>query len=106
VTSDIASVDAAVAKWSSGLIIDPTPGLDAGAAFTGTPGDDVFNALISSGGQQTLKTGDVLAGAGGSDTLIATLGEQSVLPSLSSIETVDVPLYRSGNAGTVECARR
>jgi hypothetical protein len=52
VTSDNASVNAAVAKWSGGLIFDLTAGVDAGAAFTGGPGDDVFSAPISDTGKQ------------------------------------------------------
>src|SRR5689334_13469745 len=66
VTSDFGSVTAAVAKWSGGLIFELTPGQDVvGGSFTGNPGDDVFSAPISDTGQQTLNTGDLLAGGGG-----------------------------------------
>ena len=91
VTSDFASVTAAVAKWSGGLLFDLTPGQDViGGSFTGNPGDDLFNAPISSSGFQTLNTGDLLSGGGGNDTLKAAISDQDVRPILASIENVDL----------------
>lgn len=70
VTQDAASVDAAkaAASGANGQIFPLTTGADAGAAFTGTAGNDTFTAG-ETGNVKTLTAGDNLNGGAGVDTL-------------------------------------
>jgi len=58
-----------------------TTGVDA---FTSLAGNDSFDASIAG----SLDTSDVLDGGAGTDTLSATIGNESVRPTLSNIETI------------------
>lgn len=61
-------------------------GLDKGSAFTGTAGNDSFNADIL-----TLNNGDELNGGGGNDTLNATINQDTdATLRLTSIETLNL----------------
>lgn len=81
-------------------VVDPgTPGQaftltvnqDAGAAFTGTAGNDTFEANLVTVGTvatNTLGLGDKLVGGEGTDTLVATLADDASGFALTSIEKV------------------
>jgi hypothetical protein len=66
-----------------------TAGNDTGVDFTGTSVGDTFNAGLSAAGLQTLTGSDVLNGAGGTDTITATISA-SVTPNMTAIETVNI----------------
>ncbi|MEM0935970.1 MAG: DUF4214 domain-containing protein [Pseudomonadota bacterium] len=92
-----ASVDAGFAQTDAFIeggagqpvnTITLTSGIDSGPAFTGTAGEDQFNATAI-----TLDTGDNLDGGGGVDTLSVQFGNfQSVsaTPRLANIENIEV----------------
>ena len=67
---------------------------DAGAAFTGTTGNDVFLAGAAQDGNgnliNTLQSVDVLDGGGGIDALQVTLSQpMEVAPTVKNIETIN-----------------
>jgi hypothetical protein len=66
-----------------------TTGVDTGTAFTGTAGDDTYNADNS--GTDTATSADALNGGAGTDTLnVYSDGAAFGLPSLTSIETMNL----------------
>ena len=72
-----------------------TAGSDAGSAYTGTFGNDIFEAPVVQDGAgnltDSLQNIDQLSGGVGADVLNATLNTAgTVTPSLSGIETVNV----------------
>ena len=60
-----------------------------GTSFTGSGGDDIFDAPLSAGAQ-TLTTGDQLTGGAGTDSLIATITGTVTPTLLSSIENITI----------------
>lgn len=79
---------------SGGKTFTLTIGEDSGAKFTGTAGNDTYNAAIleASGGgtADTLNSFDSLNGGEGTDTLNATISAAAAAPVLTSIETVNL----------------
>jgi S-layer protein len=68
--------------------------VDTGAAFTGTAGNDTFNASIVNGGAATLNAGDRLVGGEGSDNLnvvITTTGTGATVAAQAQVNTYTVP---------------
>lgn len=84
-----------------------TTGVDAGAAFTGGSGDDVFDASLEfqgGVGNMTLGNSDNLnGGAGNGDRLfVQTKGAVNIGPAgLGGIEEIEVENTDSGNAATL-----
>jgi len=78
---------------SPGTTFTLTSRTDSGADFTGTANSDTYNAdLINESGVAnvtTLNSTDVLDGAGGSDTLVATY-DDAVNANISNIETINL----------------
>jgi hypothetical protein len=78
-----------------GFAIPLTVGEDSGAKFTGTSGNDIFNAVVVQDNnavpKNTLENFDVLDGGEGTDTLNATLGTATtVAPTLKNIEILNI----------------
>jgi Ca2+-binding RTX toxin-like protein len=85
-SGNVVIADGAVAA-SAGQTFALTTGTNS---FTGTTGDDTFDAGISSSSLQTLNSGDSLDGGAGTDTLYAVI-TSSVTPSaLKNIENIYV----------------
>ena len=63
-----------------------TIGINAGAGFTTSTNNDTFDGSIAS----SLDTNDVLDGGDGNDTLAATLGAETIRPTITSIETINL----------------
>jgi len=83
-----------------------TTGTDAGEAFTGGSGDDVFTgALFLSGGNffLTLNNADVLDGAAGTDTLSAQFNPAAATTTTPSMPNIEVFNFEvtTGNPQTV-----
>lgn len=79
-----------------------TTGEDSGASFTGTSGNDSFNASVVLDGagaaKDTLNAFDSLNGGAGTDTLSATInGGAVVAPFMTNIENVTVRLTSAGS---------
>ena len=89
VTSAKASVLTLIAADAvvEGSTFTLTTGSNIGAAFTGGAGDDNFDGGLATGSLQTLNSGDVLNGGGGTDSLQAVINV-SATPTLTSIENV------------------
>lgn len=68
-----------------------TNGIDAGAAFTGTAGNDIYSGAINAQGAVTFQSFDALNGGAGSDTLIAQNvgGLVTTSTTLQSIENLE-----------------
>jgi len=68
--------------------------------FTGSSGDDTFDAGLSTSSLQTLNSGDILDGGAGNDTLVATINGSATPTSLKSVEFVNITDIT--NAATVD----
>ena len=103
VTLDPASVSSTKAAIDAGTVGGVNQGLqfvltvhqDAGAAFTGTAGNDLFLAGAAQNGAgnliDTLQSVDVLDGGDGIDALSVTVsGAGPLAPTLRNIETIEV----------------
>lgn len=101
-TADGTQFDGDDSGGTAGQTFTLTAGVDQGAAFTGTSGNDTFTAA-DIGPDATFTIGDTLNGAGGNDTLnIVTADAFDGVPvaaSVSSIETVNVT---SGEKVTID----
>jgi hypothetical protein len=76
--------------------MDLTIAADTGAAFTGTSVADSIDGSLDSG-NQTLHGFDSIDGAGGTDTLTATIGSTlTVEPTLTSVEVVNLQYTAAG----------
>ena len=75
-----------------------TTGINSGASFTGSSGNDTFDGSTSN----SLNTGDVLAGGAGTDTLSATLNGTTSAPNISGVEVLN--LTAGGSNATVSAA--
>ncbi|RXV57751.1 hypothetical protein C6W92_17460, partial [Roseovarius sp. A46] len=103
------SVEAAMARtdafWGEQTTFRLTSGEDRGVDFVGTGGADLFDASLTQnptagGVSNTLSSGDVLNGVGGTDTLDATLVPEfmgglgimplDVQPTTSNIENIEI----------------
>lgn len=97
----IADAGDAIGGVTSGQTFTLTTGEDSGAAFTGTAGNDTFDAPVlnvSGTLTQTLQAVDALNGGAGADTLSATINSgTTITPSLTAIENVNI---RSVNANS------
>jgi len=95
-TSTVTSVVAA-GNYVAGSTFTLTTGSNTGTSFTGSTGADYFDGSLSTTGLQTLGTGDVLVGGGGTDTLSAAINATGTYaPSLSTIETVSTTFTGTG----------
>jgi Ca2+-binding RTX toxin-like protein len=65
--------------------------------FTGTAGDDTFDAGLSTGSLQTLNSGDQLDGGAGTDDLIAVVNGSVTPASLKNIENVYITNTATGS---------
>lgn len=100
VTEDPDSVDDAKAvidgdaEAATGKTFQLTIGENSGTAFTGTTGNDVFEAPVAQDNNaapvNTLEDFDSLNGGDGNDTLRATLHNKDAAPVLTNIENVEV----------------
>jgi len=94
VTSTIAAGASAAAAGSVFALTTATNN------FTGTSGDDSFDAGLNSSSQQTLNSGDRLAGGAGADSLFATINASVTPASITGIEDVTVTVVT--NSATVD----
>jgi len=104
VTYDPATVTAATGSVAPSQTFTLTNGADTGAAFTGTAGNDTFEAPVTMAANgttlvDTLQNIDSLNGGDGTDTLKATLnGGAVVTPSLAGIENVELRVTAAASA--------
>lgn len=82
-----AVIDESPAGTSTGQSFSLTTGVNSGSSFTGGTGADSFDGSLSSS-NQTLGSSDVLNGAGGTDSLSATLTGGTTTPTLTAIENL------------------
>ena len=78
---------------SSGQVFSLTAGTNV---FTGTAGDDTFDAGLSSSSLQTLNSGDKLSGGEGTDELFAVVNGSVTPAAISSIENVTLTNITTG----------
>lgn len=95
IDANVAAAVAAHNNAATGTVFTLTTGSDAGAAFTGSSGNDVFTstAVLNAAGTafvDTLQSLDQINGGAGNDTLNATLTAATVTPTLTSIENVNL----------------
>ena len=84
------NTDGTTISMQTGLVYTLTTGVDSGAAFTGTTGNDTFNA-DNTGTTPVSSTADSLNGGAGTDTLnVFSDGTAGSMPALTSVETVNV----------------
>ncbi len=92
--TQIADATDPIQGQTGGQTFTLTIGEDSGAKFTGTAGNDTYNAAIleASGGgtADTLNSFDSLNGGEGTDTLNATISATAAAPVLTSIEVVNL----------------
>jgi len=84
-TADVTVNDTSTTPVPTGSVYSLNTGANS---VTGTAYDDTFDGAVTN----TFNTGDVLAGGGGSDTLVATLSSPMVVANTTSIETYQITL--------------
>jgi len=92
-TSDTSSAAAiqAIVDSTAAPVAGQTYVLTSGSNnFTGTSGNDTFDGGLSTGGLQTLNSGDRLDGGAGTDELIAVVSGSVTPSSMVAIETATV----------------
>lgn len=100
VTADPATVEAAKGNviGGTGDTFTLTTGVDVGASFTGTAGNDTFVGVDSTtAAADTINVGDSLDGGGGIDTFRMVIADNDANPiTLANIENVEI----AGSAAT------
>jgi len=87
-TTNVASTITSI-KAGGGAAAGQTFTLTTGTnRFTGTSGDDTFDAGLSTGSLQTLNSGDSLDGGAGNDELVAVLNGSVTPLAIKSIESI------------------
>lgn len=98
-----AAIDATITTIANppvpALTISLTAAVDSGTAFTGARGDDVFNADLTTAGNNTLNSLDRLNGGAGNDTLNVVLASDVTPAQLTNIETISVTAADNATLG-------